>query len=137
MHTNSIQQPGSDALLRTTFRFNAAFGALSGVIFTLASGWLSRLTGIEPSYVFQVTGVLLIGFAIWLAWLSLQEKITNGIAWFVVTSDVLWVLGSLAILIAGWPPLSVPGKWMVAGLAEVVGTFAILQTIGIRKKSVL
>lgn len=134
MHMNMIEQPRSDTFLRTVFRFNAVFGALSGVIFTLASNWLSRLSGIEPAYVFPVTGILLIGFAIWLARLSLQEKITNQLAWFVVTSDLLWVLGSLAVLIVGWPPLSVPGKWIVAALAEVVAVFAILQVIGIRKK---
>jgi hypothetical protein len=68
-----------------------------------------------------------------LARLSFQEKVTNPVAWFVGTSDVLWVLGSLAVLIIGWSPLTVPGKWIVAALAEVVGIFAIHQTIGIRK----
>jgi hypothetical protein len=50
-----------------------------------------------------------------------------------VVLDILWVLGSIILLFGGSLPLTLAGKWTIALLAEAVATFAILQTIGLRR----
>ena len=41
--------------------------------------------------------------------------------------DIGWVVGSVAILLTGWPALTAAGKWTVALIAEVVAAFALWQ----------
>ena len=47
--------------------------------------------------------------------------------------DVLWVLGSVALIFSNQIPLTVAGKWAVALVADVVALFAVLQYVGVRR----
>jgi hypothetical protein len=47
--------------------------------------------------------------------------------------DILWVVGSILLLIADPLTLSNEGKWIVLILADAVGVFAVLEYFGLRR----
>lgn len=136
MSTNySISRPETN-FLKYAIRGNALFSALSGLALTILPGGVSALTGIQPPLAITITGLILIGFAVWLWRLTAQGGIPSGVVWLVIALDVAWVIGSLLIIVAGWSPLTQAGKWLVAILADLVGLIAVLQFIGLSRAGI-
>jgi hypothetical protein len=133
MSTNySISRPETN-FLKYAIRGNALFSATSGLALTFLAGGVSDLTSIQPPLAITITGLILIGYAVWLWRLTTQDVIPSGLAWFVIALDAAWVIGSVLAILASWSPLTQTGKWLVAILADVVGLFAVLQFIGLRR----
>lgn len=133
MSTNySIPRPETN-FLKYAIRGNALFSGISGLTLALLARGVSVLTGIEPPLAITITGVILIGYAVWLWRLTTQPAIPPASAWLAIALDVLWVVGSVLAIVAGWGSLSQTGKWLVAILADVVGLFAVLQFVGLRR----
>ena len=118
-------------LLKKALTGNAVFSVVSGVAILFANRWLVKFLGLPERVSLAILGVSLIGYAA-LLWLNAHRpkiKITD--AWVAVSMDVIWVVGSYALILA--VPFSVGGKWLVALVAELVLAFAILQWLGIRR----
>jgi hypothetical protein len=118
-------------LLKKALTGNAVFSVVSGVAILFANRWLVRFLGLPEKVSLAILGVSLIGYAA-LLWLNAHRpkiKITD--AWVAVIMDVIWVVGSYALILA--VPFSVGGKWVVALVAELVLAFAVLQWLGIRR----
>lgn len=131
----ATEAPKGARLLQGTLRANALFSAASGAIFILAPRWLSRMTGITPAMAFTVIGIGLLGYAAWL-WLNARDgRVSRGVALTAITGDSLWVIASIILLLGDYRPLSTAGKWGVALVADIVGIFAILQLVGLRRLS--
>lgn len=120
-------------LLRLALRSNAVFSALSAIVFTVASGAIASFLGFLPTQQVFLLGVQLAVFAVWLAWLSTRAAVPRWQIWLIIALDVLWVAGSFPLLLAPPAELTVGGKWAIALVADVVGLFAILQFVGLRK----
>lgn len=134
MSTNySISRPETN-FLEYAIRGNALFSGISGLTLALLARGVSALTGIQPPLPITITGLILIGYAAWLWRLTTQDGIPASVAWLVIALDVLWVFGSVLVILAGWSPLNQTGKWLVAILADVVGLFAVLQYLGLRRR---
>ena len=134
MSTNySIPRPETN-FLKYAIRGNALFSGISGLTLALLARGVSVLTGIQPPLAITITGLILIGYAAWLWRLTNQPAIPPASAWLVIALDVLWVVGSVLAILAGWSPLNQTGKWLVAILADVVGLFAVLQYLGLRRR---
>ena len=135
-NTQSLQEGTNNSnLLRKALQGNALFSGLSGLASFFAAQWLAQFTGIYEPLVFVVLGVILIVFAVDLAWLASRESPDRRLVWVVILLDVAWVAGSAAILMTDLVPLTVSGRWAIALLAEVVAVFALLQYIGLRRLS--
>ena len=118
-------------LLKKALTGNAVFSVVSGVAILFANRWLVKFLGLPEKVSLAILGVSLIGYAA-LLWLNAHRpkiKITD--AWVAVIMDVIWVVGSYALIFV--VPFSVGGKWVVALVAELVLAFAILQWLGIRR----
>jgi hypothetical protein len=118
-------------LLKKALTGNAVFSVVSGVAILFANRWLVKFLGLPEKVSLAILGVSLIGYAA-LLWLNAHRpkiKITD--AWVAVIMDVIWVVGSYALILA--MPFSVGGKWAVALVAELVLAFAVLQWLGIRR----
>lgn len=125
-------QPG---LLRRAMRANALFSGLSGLVSLGMARPLAEFTGLETAAVFVGLGIVLILFAVDLWWLAGRERLNPRFGQMAVILDLLWVAGSWAIVLSGWPPLTVAGKWLVALLAELVFVFAVVQAYGLYRLS--
>lgn len=119
--------------LRQALRGNALFSGISGLTSLLAANSLSRFTGIEQTAVFPTLALILLPYGLLLFWATGQPVLNRKLAQTAVALDILWVLGSIVLLLSDSLPLTLAGKWTIALLAEAVATFAILQTIGLRR----
>jgi hypothetical protein len=115
------------SLLKRALRANGIFCTTSGLIIALAASPLAAFLGEIPPLALVIVGVGLIPYGVFLLWTTQPETVSRNIGVFAVTGDLLWVIGSIIILLAGWPALTVAGKWTVGLIAEVVAAFAAVQ----------
>lgn len=117
--------------LRRALQANGVFSGVSGLILILGAGPLSELIGISVSSVLIGIGVALIFYAVGLFRNAAREQVSRIEAWMAVIMDLAWVVGSAALIFLG--VLTVTGNWVVAGVADIVLLFGILQWVGLRK----
>jgi len=118
-------------LLKKALASNAVFSVVSGVVILSANRWLVKLLGLQEKVSLAILGVSLIVYAAILWFNARRPKIRITDAWVAVIMDVIWVVGSYALIFV--VPFIVGGKWVVALVAELVLAFAILQWLGIRR----
>lgn len=129
----STMHQADDQLLRTVLRLNALFSFVSGLAVVLAAVPIGQFMGVESFLVLRLVGASLLPFAAFVYWVTTPAMIRPPLARMIIIMDVLWVIGSLVLLFSGWLPLTTAGKWIVFLQADAVATFAILQTIGVRR----
>ena len=122
------------SLLHTVLRLNAVFCGFFGLVFIVFPGKVSALTGIPNELAILITGILLIVWEIIVSQLIRQPRVSAAGAWMVIAGDLAWVVGSIALLLGGWLPLTNTGFWIVAIIADIVLVFAVIQTIGLRRQ---
>jgi hypothetical protein len=118
-------------LLKKALTGNALFSVISGIAILIANRWLVKFLGLPDKVSLVLLGISLIVYAV-LLWLNARKariKITG--AWVAIVMDVVWVVGSYALIVV--VPFSVGGKWAVAVVAELVLAFAVLQWMGVRR----
>jgi hypothetical protein len=118
-------------MLRKALMGNALFSTVSGLIILFAQKWVLGILGLANSISLAIVGVALIVYAATLVINARKQKIKASDAWAPVLLDVAWVVGSFALILC--MPFSAGGKWVVAGVAEVVLVFAVLQFVGLRR----
>ncbi len=123
------------SLLHTVLRLNAAFSGVFGLVFVLFSGSISDWLGIPSVSALIITGILLIGWEVFVLQLVRQPEIEGIGVWMVIFGDLAWVLGSIALLIGRWLPLTKPGVWFVAVIADIVLVFAVVSSIGLKRQA--
>ena len=127
-------QKSQRPLLSKALLGNALFSGTSGLALALASGAIASFLGLETPAILTGIGIVLILYAPFLYWLAGRDKPDRRLVWLVIELDILWVIGSLVLVFTGLvPALTVPGKWAIAIVADVVAVFAIVQYLGLRK----
>lgn len=134
MNTQAVQQ-GEDRFgtLRRALQGNGAFSLTSGLVLALGAKSIAAFMGVGATAVFMALGIVLLIYGVDLFWVASKAEIDRRLAWTAVILDNAWVAGSYLLLLAGWLPLTVAGKWTIVLLAEVVSIFAIWQIIGLRR----
>ncbi|MBI3166985.1 MAG: hypothetical protein HYZ22_00795 [Chloroflexi bacterium] len=113
---------------------NAIFSGVSGLLFTFASASVARFLGIEnASRVILLLGIGLVGYVALIYVNASRTEISRSFVLFAVIGDSTWVLLSIVLLLTGWVPFSVEGKWVVGIIAAIVDVFATLQFLEWRK----
>ena len=126
----------SSTLLRRALQGNGAFSTVSGLVTLLGANAVAAFTGVQPAVVFIVLGISLLLFAAGLFWMTRETAVNPTLARIVIVMDVLWVVGSVILLLSNALPLTVAGKWAIGLVADMVALFAILQYIGLRRATV-
>lgn len=120
-------------LLRRTLVANALFSGASGALLALGARPVAAFLGLDNPLILTITGVLLLFYAADLLYVATRPTVNRTAAWLAVALDLSWVAGSAAILLGGWLPLTIAGKWAVGIVAELVFLFALFQYLGIRR----
>lgn len=128
VHTNASQ-----TFLQRALWANVLFTTLSVIAFLAAPQSLSDWSGIRPTAVFPLLAVGLIGFGLFVAWVASRPQIDASMVKTIIGADIVWVVGSAIYLLIAWSVLSANGRWLVGGIAEVVLTLAICQSLGLRR----
>ena len=120
-------------LLRRAMQADAVVSWVSGLLLTLLPGPLSALIGFaEPDYLLAV-GIGLIGYAAWLLFSARRPEVNLWAGRTAILLNVLWVVGSAALLLAVPGLFNSLGQWLVGLVALVVADFALVQYIGLRR----
>lgn len=120
------------ALLRRALRANALFSAGGGLLLIFGARPLATFVGVNAPPVLALTGVVLVGYAAWLAWSAAREPLDQRVGAVAVALDAAWVVASVLVLANGWLPLTTAGTWAVAIIADIVAVFALVQFYALR-----
>jgi len=113
-------------------KLDAAVSGANGAAYVVAAGPLGGLLGLSPSLL-RAAGVFLVVFAalVWLA--GSRRAVSRSAVIAIVSLNALWAIASVAAAIVGWDsPEAVGTVWIVVQ-ALVVGGFAELQLVGLRR----
>lgn len=120
-------------LLRRALQGNGLFSMISGALILAINRALLEFLGLPSNPSLTPLGIGLLGYAGWLLWNANREKITIVDAWIAVILDMLWVVGSYALLFG--VRFSSAGKWAVVLVAELVLLLAVMQWLRLRRVS--
>ena len=111
------QMSDKQKLLRRALQGNALFSVISGVVILAMNRTVVEFLGLPSNASLTALGIALLGYAGWLLWNATREKIKIVNAWIAVILDMVWVVGSYALLFA--VRFSSGGKWAVVLVAEL------------------
>jgi hypothetical protein len=118
--------------LRRALQADAVVSGAMAVLLTTAAGALAPLLDL-PEALLRETGLFLIVYAALVGWLSYRAAMPKPLLWVVIAGNALWTLGSVMLLVIGPVAPNLLGEVFVAAQAIVVGVFAELQYIGLRR----
>jgi hypothetical protein len=124
------------ALLRKALLADAVLSGLTGLLLVLAPGPLATPLGL-PVGLLRWSGIILVPFAAFVAWLRAQERIQRPLVFAVVACNALWALDSVLLLFTGWIEPTLPGEVFVAGQAIAVALLAELEFVGLRRSTLV
>lgn len=118
--------------LRTVLVVDAIMAVAAGLITAAAPTWWAQILSL-PSTLLQSAGLFLIIYGTFVFWLSIRKSIPTFILGTLIVANVLWVGGSLFLLISPWfaPSALGSGFVLVQGLFSL--TVADLIFIGRRR----
>jgi hypothetical protein len=95
------------------------------------AGLLEGLLGL-PGALMREAGLVLVPYVAFVAWVGTREAISRPAVQAIIAMNLLWVAGSVALFAFVTPNLL--GYAFVIAQAIVVGVFAELQFIGLRRE---
>lgn len=110
---------------------NATFSTTSALIMLIFSTAITNLFGLEERLPFLVIGAGLLFFAGTILF-EVKRQRTRAVYWIII-QDVLWVLGSVVLLLLQPFGISMMGNILIATVALIVLIFAILQYWSVQK----
>ena len=119
--------------LRNALKANAVFSLTSGLILILFSKNIAQLMTVSNTQVFPLIGGGLLLFVVSLVLNAYKKNISAFQVKAIIIQDWLWVVASLVLLIFNPFQISMIGNGMIAGVALVVATLAILQNSALNK----
>jgi hypothetical protein len=96
------------------------------------AGLLEGLLGL-PTALMREAGLVLVPYVAFVAWVGTREAISRPAVQVIIAMNVLWVVGS-AVVLFGFVAPTILGYAFVIAQAVVVGVFAELQFIGLRRQ---
>jgi hypothetical protein len=120
-------------LLNTTLKVNALFSFVSGLDFVFFDRTIVRVITDDKLASILPTGVMLIGFAVFVFFVSRMKKVNKFLVGSIIVMDLMWVLGSFALVFSGNEILTSIGRVSVVAVALVIAAFAYFQTKGLRQ----
>ncbi|MGH3089087.1 MAG: hypothetical protein ACRDSJ_17450 [Rubrobacteraceae bacterium] len=132
-------EKGRGGLLRVALKLDAAATGAVGALMLLAAGTVVgvqrpfvALLGI-PASVLVAVGVFLIVYAVFVWGVGSRRRVSRTGAWIAVAINVAYVAGCVAVVAAGWFPLTALGVLFVLAQAAAVAIFAVAQYLGLRR----
>lgn len=113
---------------------NADFSIVSGLFLLAFSQFAANTLFTAPEnghrWVLLAIGAGCLIFAAMLVWFVRSKNLSRQTVMSIVWADVAWVLASAVLLVMYTNLFTATGLWITAGVAGLVGVFAIGQTLG-------
>jgi len=129
-----MSQIESSIFLRRVLVLDAVSCAGMGLLLMTFSAWLSGVLEL-PAALLEQASVVLLPFALFLAFLSTRTRLPRAAVWTVIVANAIWAIDSIVLLFTGWVQPSLLGYLFVAGQGAFVAVMAELEYIGLRKSA--
>lgn len=116
--------------LRRVLLADAVASAGAGLLMAFGANFLTGLLGL-PTMLLIEAGIFLLPYAAFVGWMGTRGKLPKALVWLVILGNAAWVLASIGLLV--WLAPTALGYAFVIGQALVVGLFAELQYIGLKR----
>ena len=121
------------SLLRLALAADAAASGAMGILLAAAAEPLTAWFGL-PLPLLRAVGLLLIPYAAVLVYLATRATTLRLPAQLIVAGNVLWVVGSGALLVSGLVAPTPLGTAFVIAQALIVAILAELQVMGLKRQ---
>lgn len=121
-----------NVFLRYALLADAVASGATGLLMIAGADLLTGLFGL-PVALMREAGLLLVPYVALVAFAGTRETISRPTVKAIIALNVLWVAGSVGLLVSGFVAPSVLGYAFVIVQAIAVGVFAELQIIGLRR----
>lgn len=118
--------------LKTTLTVNALSSGATGILLVAFAPAIAQLFGVANTMPFVATGIFLVLFGLFVFIVSRKNPPARRSVQLITTLDTLWVIGSVALVLAASASLSVTGIVLIIAVAGWVAMMALLQTKGLR-----
>ena len=120
-----------NTFLRYALLADAFASGATGLMMIAGAGLLEGLLGL-PTALMREAGLVLVPYVAFVAWVGTRDAISRPAVQAIIALNVLWVVGSAVVLFGFVAPTAL-GYAFVIAQAIVVGVFAELQFIGLRR----
>jgi len=121
----------ANQLLKTTLISNAIFSMISGMLLIGLNSFFMVLFKVSH-FQFWPIGVGLIGFSLLAFSIGLRYFDKPKKIMMIIISDLVWVIASVFVLLTKPLSISFEGYLVIAVIAIIVGSFCVLQYLGIK-----
>ncbi|KUI38507.1 hypothetical protein [Mycobacterium sp. GA-2829] len=121
----------TDSLLRFALRADATVCAAFGLVVAMAADTLSRTVGLSAAAEW-IGGALLVGYGALLYVLAAVPDVRR-VGAAVLAGNVGFAVAVVAVLIAGWLPLTATGVALTVAFTVMTLALAVLQYLGVRR----
>ena len=118
--------------LRFALLADAVASGATGLMMIAGADLLTGLLGL-PVALMREAGLLLVPYVALVAFVGTRQAIPHGVVRAIIALNIAWVAGSIGLLMSGIVAPTVLGYAFVIFQAVVVGVFAELQFIGLRR----
>jgi hypothetical protein len=119
--------------LRFALLADAVASGATGLMMIAGADLLTGLLGL-PVALMREAGLVLLPYVAFVAFVGTRSNIPHGAVKAIVAMNIAWVLGSVGLLVGGFVAPTALGYAFVIFQAVVVGVFAELQIIGLRRE---
>lgn len=118
--------------LRRALQLDAAATGATGLLLLSGTNLLHGLLNLPVSLMIYA-GLFCVGWAAVLGAASIRERLSRGFVWSIIAGNVVWVIGSVALLLSGYVSPTWLGYAFVIAQALAVDIFAGLQMFAMWK----
>jgi hypothetical protein len=122
------------SLRRVLLLDTIATGA-TALLLLMGAEQLASLLGL-PIAMLRESGLILAVFVVFVGWMAAQEPAPISAVRLVIAANVIWVAASLMLLVSGFVEPTAAGYVLISAQALVVGGFAELQMMALRRSRV-
>lgn len=127
-----MQTNRSTQFLRRVLAADAICAGGMALILLVLSAPIESLT-LLPVKLLREAAIVLIPFAAFVGWLATRQQPSRAAVWTVIAINAIWVIESVILLLTGWVQPNALGYAFVSAQALVVGIFAELEWLGLRR----
>jgi hypothetical protein len=121
--------------LRFALLADALASGATALLMIAGADLLAGLLGL-PAGLMRTAGLVLVPYVALVAFIGTRPHISHGAVKAIVAMNIAWVLASVGLLAGGFVAPTALGYAFVIVQAVVVGVFAELQIIGLRRERV-
>ncbi|HYG38711.1 MAG TPA: hypothetical protein VD908_08835 [Cytophagales bacterium] len=121
--------------LKNILLINGVSSGVTGIGLILFAGFIAEIFEVSVLEPFWGTGLFLVIFASMVIYEALQNPIRRERIRLIISLDVIWVIGSVILVLLNLENISLVGHLLIVAVAFWVALMAYLQSRGLKELS--